>query len=161
MRTLFKHLPATFLAALIYIIIMLFALAASAQPIIVHGELLLPVEVISRPSIELIAPDGTVTPMKVRTGDRFRVSLDQKGTHLLCFHKPGCRTKVVLVDTRHSPARAVRFDVMLEPAEGLAPGTDAQYAGGIRFHASNGRMLLDRLHENAAPLTEVIEAKMR
>ncbi len=152
MKTLIDRVPGGLLAFMLMLLFSMIALITSAQPgpLKVRGIITVPEEIISPTSMELIHPDGRRTPVKLGPGGRFRSQLPQHGLYHLLFHKPGCRSKVVVVDQRAVVKGAggkLRFEVVLEPGNGVAVGEDMMLAGRITITPISGVHQVEYTHQ--------------
>ena len=144
MRTVIDRMSGGLLAFMLIALFSLLALAtrATEPPVVVKGVLTVPEGILSVASVELVRPDGSRVPVARRPGHRFRVELPDKQVYHLLFHKPGCRSKAVVVDPRNAPADGrvkLVFEVVLEPGHGVAMGADITLAGRIAFAPGTGR----------------------
>lgn len=146
-----KTARAQYMPSLLAYLLMLFLgivswKAANAQIVVLKGTIISPEEIISRPTVTLVQPDGQRVPLHVRANGQFRHELPPDRVALLLVGKPGCVDKVVRVDTRYADRaaggsdRTVVFEVHLHAADGSMDERYADAVGNITFHHSNGRM---------------------
>lgn len=146
MKTLIKQIPDHLMVAALFILLFLFANAATAQSrMVIQGTVItapgqdMPVQA------ELVASSGEHMDVVIRSSGKFRVNAPADDTYVLRFFQAGSVTKEVVVDARAASApgsyklRKVRFDVALHSVD---PREAARYVapvGRIEVRAGGGR----------------------
>ena len=113
------------------------------------GKVIVPVQL--REQVDLTMDVGDTSCVRVQLYGRGRFSIETASTehYELRFEQKGSVTKTVQIDTRNAvrsargKKRVVSFDVRMEPVDPVFPMKYASPVGGVSFHHSNGRVLVN------------------
>ena len=113
------------------------------------GKVIVPVQLREQVDLTMDVGDTSCVRVQLYGRGRFRIETLTTEHYVLRFEQKGSVTKTVRIDTHNAERKAggkqrvIEFDVRMESVEPVIPTKYARPVGGVSFHHSNGRLMVD------------------